>query len=98
MYIYTRESQPGTHPFINSPQAEPKLIKCSGCRWPSGGYAMTYLDRQNSGWFSGSLWPFFNRGISNGWYTSEQYLNTVMGGWESGRGNYTAVSWGAVGF
>lgn len=26
------------------------------------------------------------------------FINEVMGGWEFGRGNYTAVSCGAVGF
>ena len=98
MFIYTRESQPGTFPFLDFPQDEPKLTQYSVRRWPSGGHTMSYLDRANSGWWSGSLWPFFNHGISNGWYTSEQYLNSVMGGWEFGRGNYTAVSWGAVGF
>lgn len=98
MYIYTRKSQRGTLPFLNFPQDEPKLIQDSARRWPSGGHTMSYLDRENPGWFSGSLWPFFNHGISNGWYTSDQYLNSVMGGWEFGRGNYTAESWGAVGF
>ncbi|KFZ18669.1 hypothetical protein V501_01086 [Pseudogymnoascus sp. VKM F-4519 (FW-2642)] len=66
--------------------------------WPNGGHTMSYLDRANSGWFSGSLTPFFNHGISHGWYTGDQYLNSVMAGWEFGKGSYTASSWGAVGF
>jgi hypothetical protein len=66
--------------------------------WPGGGYTMSYLDRANSGWWSGSLTPFFNYGISHGWYTSSQYLNSVMAGWEFGKGSYTAYSWGVAGF
>jgi hypothetical protein len=62
--------------------------------WSNGGHTMSYLDRANSGWFSGSLTPFFN----HGWYTGDQYLNSVMAGWEFGKGSYTASSWGAVGF
>jgi hypothetical protein len=66
--------------------------------WPGGGYTMSYLDRANSGWWSGSLSPFFNYGISKGWYTNSQYLNSIMAGWEFGKGSYTATSWGVSGF
>lgn len=98
MYIYIREFGIESLPFFKFSQLEPKLIQYSPRRWSTGGHTMSYLDRANSGWFSGSLWPFFNHGISNGWYTADQYLNSVMGGWEFGKGNYTALSWGAVGF
>lgn len=67
-------------------------------KWSSGGYTMSYLDRANTGSWSGSLSPFFNYGISKGWYTSSQYLNSVMAGWEFGNGSYTATSWGVSGF
>ena len=67
-------------------------------RWSTGGHTISYLDRANSGSFSGQLTDFFNHGISNGWYTSSQYLNSVMAGWEFGKGSYTATSWGATGF
>jgi hypothetical protein len=66
--------------------------------WSGGGYTMSYLDRANSGWWSGSLSPFFNYGISKGWYSSSQYLNSVMAGWEFGHGSYQATSWGVAGF
>jgi hypothetical protein len=66
--------------------------------WPSGGHTISYLDTGRSGWWSGSLSPFLNWGVSNGYYTSSQYLNSVMAGWEYGPGTYTATSWGAVGF
>lgn len=51
-----------------------------------------------SGWWSGSLTPFFNYGLNKGLYTNDHYLNSVMAGWEFGPGDYTAHSWGAVGF
>ncbi len=66
--------------------------------WKGGGYTMSYLDRAKTGWWSGSLSPFFNYGISKGWYSSSQYLNSVMAGWEFGKGSYTATSWGVSGF
>ncbi|KAF4160324.1 hypothetical protein CNMCM6069_008674 [Aspergillus lentulus] len=66
--------------------------------WPTGDLTMSYVDPSNSGWFSGSLTPFFEHGIANGWYSSEDYLTSVMAGWEFGPGKYTATSWGAVGF
>jgi len=66
--------------------------------WSNGGHTISYVDRANSGWWSGPLTPFFNHGIANGWYTGEQYLNSVMAGWEFGYGNYWATSWGAEGF
>ncbi|KAL5363149.1 concanavalin A-like lectin/glucanase domain-containing protein [Aspergillus floccosus] len=67
--------------------------------WPSGGaLTMTYVDATNAGWFSGSLMPFFQHGMSNGWYSGDHYLTSVMAGWEFNRGNYEATSWGAVGF
>ena len=66
--------------------------------WPSGGHTISYLDTRRSGWWSGSLSPFLNWGVSNGYYSSSQYLNSVMAGWEYGPGTYTATSWGAVGF
>ncbi|KAJ6098160.1 hypothetical protein N7499_002534 [Penicillium canescens] len=67
--------------------------------WPTGGaLTITYVDPNNSGWFSGSLTPFFQHGISNGWYSGDDYLTSVMAGWEFGKGDYTASSWGAVGF
>jgi hypothetical protein len=66
--------------------------------WQSGALTISYLDRANSGWWAGSLSPFFDHGIQNGWFTGDQYLNSVMAGWEFGKGSYTATSWGAVGF
>lgn len=66
--------------------------------WKQGGVTMSYLDRANSGWWSGSLSPFFDYGIAKNWYSSSQYLNSVMAGWEFGKGNYTAYSWGVAGF
>jgi hypothetical protein len=59
---------------------------------------MTYADTTNSDWFSGSLTPIFEHGIINGWYSGDDYLSSVMAGWEFGKGDYTASSWGAVGF
>jgi hypothetical protein len=59
---------------------------------------MSYVDPTDSGWFSGSLSPFFEHGISNGWYSGEDYLTSVMAGWEFQQGEYSASSWGAVGF
>jgi hypothetical protein len=59
---------------------------------------MTYVDPTNSGSFSGSLTPFFQHGISNGWYSGDDYLTSVMAGWEHNHGSYEATSWGAVGF
>ncbi|MCC3764493.1 hypothetical protein K3N28_15625 [Glycomyces sp. TRM65418] len=66
--------------------------------WPNGGLTMSYLDRANSGWWSGSLSPFFNHGIANGWYSGNDYLNSIQAGWEFGHGNYSASSWGVAGF
>ncbi len=66
--------------------------------WESGARTISYLDRSNSGWFAGSLSPFFDHGIENGWFTEDQYLNSVMAGWEFGHGYYFAEEWGAVGF
>ncbi|MFC9915433.1 hypothetical protein [Streptomyces sp. NPDC059862] len=57
------------------------------------------MDRSKSGWWSGSsLTPFFNYDLNRGFYTNDHYLNSVMAGWEFGPGDYTAHSWGAVGF
>jgi hypothetical protein len=67
-------------------------------QWPNGGYTMSYLDQANTGSWSGSLSPFFDYGISKGWYSSSQYLNSVMAGWEFGKGSYKATSWGMSGF
>ncbi len=66
--------------------------------WSGGGRTMSYLDRANRGSFSGSLSPFFNYGIGKGWYSNSQYLNSVMAGWEFGKGSYRASSWGVSGF
>jgi hypothetical protein len=66
--------------------------------WPGGGYTMSYLDRAKKGYWSGSLSPFFNYGISNGWYSKNDYLISVMAGWEFGKGSYTATTWEAKGF
>ncbi|KUL81350.1 hypothetical protein ZTR_09734 [Talaromyces verruculosus] len=66
--------------------------------WPTGDLTMSYVDPTNSGWFSGSLSPFFEHGISNGWYSGDDYLTSVMAGWEFQQGEYTASSWGAGGF
>jgi hypothetical protein len=67
--------------------------------WPDGiSHTISYLDTSKSGWFSDSLTPFFNYGISRGLYSNDQYLNSIMAGWEFGPGNYTAVSWGTAGF
>lgn len=65
--------------------------------WSNGGLTMSYVDNSNPGWFSGSLTPFFNYGISNGWYNNNDYLTSVMAGWEFGKGNYSASSWGVAG-
>jgi hypothetical protein len=66
--------------------------------WSGGGLTTSYLDRGNSGWWSGSLSPFFNHGIANGWYSSNDYLTSIQAGWEFGHGSYTASSWGVSGF
>lgn len=66
--------------------------------WPNGDHTLSFLDRSRSGWWSGSLTPFFNYGLNKGLYTNDHYLNSVMAGWEFGPGDYTAHSWGAVGF
>jgi hypothetical protein len=66
--------------------------------WQSGALTISYLDRANSGWWAGSLSPFFDHGIQNGWFTGDQYFNSVMAGWKFGKGSYTATSWGDVGF
>ncbi|OGE54658.1 hypothetical protein PENARI_c005G01163 [Penicillium arizonense] len=74
-------------------------VNIGGKDWPTGGaLTMTYVDPNNSGWFSGSLTPFFQHGISNGWYSGDDYLTSVMAGWKFGKGDYTASSWGAIGF
>ncbi|HET9173001.1 MAG TPA: hypothetical protein VFN97_26475 [Actinospica sp.] len=65
--------------------------------WSGGGLTMTYADAANPGWFSGSLTPFFNYGEGQGWYNSNDYLTSVMAGWEFGHGSYTATSWGVAG-
>ena len=65
--------------------------------WSSGGITMSYVDNADPGWFSGSLTPFFNYGVSHGWYTDADYLTSVMAGWEFGNGSYTATSWGTSG-
>jgi hypothetical protein len=65
--------------------------------WPGGGLTMSYVDNANPGWFSGSLTPFFNYGISHAWYTGNDYLTSVMAGWEFGHGSYSASSWGVAG-
>lgn len=65
--------------------------------WSGGGITMTYVDTANPGWFSGSLTPFFTYGESAGWYTSSDYLTSVMAGWEFGHGSYSATSWGTAG-
>lgn len=97
VYLYKYVSSLEPHPlcFLFAPCKKSTLTFSS---WPSGGHTISYLDRANSGWWSGSLTPFFNHGIANGWYTGDQYLNSVMAGWEFGHGEYTATSWGAVGF
>jgi hypothetical protein len=66
--------------------------------WSNGGHTLSFLDRSRSGWWSGSLTPFFNYGISRGMYTNDHYLNSIMAGWEFGPGDYTAHSWGTAGF
>lgn len=67
--------------------------------WPDGvSHTISYLDTNRSGWWSGSLTPFFNWGINRGYYSNDQYLNSIMAGWEFGPGNYTASSWGVAGF
>jgi hypothetical protein len=66
--------------------------------WPNGDHTISYLDTNRSGWWSGSLTPFFNYGINRGYYTNDYYLNSVMAGWEFGPGDYTAHSWGVAGF
>jgi len=65
--------------------------------WSGGGITMSYVDNANPGWFSGSLTPFFNYGVAHGWYNNNDYLTSVMAGWEFGRGSYDAVSWGVAG-
>ncbi|MFG2802409.1 GH12 family glycosyl hydrolase domain-containing protein [Streptomyces pseudovenezuelae] len=67
--------------------------------WPDGvSHTISYLDTNRSGWWSGSLTPFFNWGVNRGYYTNDQYLNSIMAGWEFGPGNYSASSWGVAGF
>ena len=65
--------------------------------WNTGGLTMSYVDNNNSGTFNGSLTPFFNYGTSHGWYSSNDYLTSVMAGWEFGHGSYSASSWGVSG-
>lgn len=65
--------------------------------WSGGGLTMSYVDNANPGWFSGSLTPFFNYGVSHGWYSNNDYLTSVMAGWEFGHGSYSSSSWGVAG-
>lgn len=65
--------------------------------WPNGDLTMSYVDNANSGWFSGSLTPIFDYGVSHGWYSNNDYLTSVMAGWEFGHGSYSASSWGVSG-
>jgi Glycosyl hydrolase family 12 len=91
--------------FISNPAPYATNVSLAGrswdvylYHWPGGGLTMSYLDRANSGWWSSSLSPFFNHGISNGWYSSNDYLTSIQAGWEFGQGSYTASSWGVAGF
>jgi hypothetical protein len=63
--------------------------------WSNGGHTLSFLDRSKSGWWSGSLTPFFKYGLNRGFYTNDHYLDSVMAGWEFEPGDYTAHSWGA---
>lgn len=65
--------------------------------WSTGALTMSYVDNSNSGTFNGSLTPFFNYGTSHGWYGNNDYLTSVMAGWEFGHGTYSASSWGVSG-
>ena len=59
--------------------------------WIRRRLTMSYVDNANPGWFSGSLTPFFNDGVSRGWYNNNDYLTSVMAGWEFGKGSLFRV-------
>jgi hypothetical protein len=67
--------------------------------WPGGGrHTMSFLLKNQQGWYSGNLTNFFTYAIGKGQFTSSQYLNSVMAGWEFGYGSFTAYSWGNSNF
>jgi hypothetical protein len=107
IWVGYKNNQPLSNKYNASGKAVPYAsnVKLGGrswdvylYNWSGGGHTMSYLDRANTGSWSGSLSPFFNYGTSKGWYSNSQYLNSVMAGWEFGKGSYKATSWGVSGF